>query len=65
MDGEAIMAVFSMSTGIDSLKDILPKFGQRIKVFKSLKDAINQTMVQEVSVKVQFMLIMYEVMSKL
>lgn len=39
MDGEAIFATFGASPGHDCLKDVLPKFGQRIKVYCSLKKA--------------------------
>ena len=37
MDGEAITAVFTTSPGPDCLKDVLPKLGQRLKVYNALK----------------------------
>lgn len=37
MDGEAIAAVFTTSPGPDCLKDVLPKLGQRLKVYNALK----------------------------
>ena len=44
MDGEAIVALFGIGCGVDTLKDILPKLGQRIKVYTCLKGAIVQEM---------------------
>ena len=34
MDGEALFGAFG---SLDCLKDVLPKFGQRIKVYKAIK----------------------------
>ena len=33
MDGEAVMALFGMVSGVDTLKGILPKLGQRNTTF--------------------------------
>lgn len=40
MDGEAIIDAFGATPGHDCLKEVLPRFGQRIKVYKALKKAI-------------------------
>ena len=37
MDGEAITAAFASCPGADSLKDVFPKLGQRLKVYTALK----------------------------
>ena len=42
MDGEAIAAVFATSPGPDCLKDVLPKLGQRLKVYNALKTLYEQ-----------------------
>ena len=42
MDGEAITNAFSEQSGPDCLKDVIPKFGQRIKVYKALKTALGE-----------------------
>ena len=47
MDGEAIVAAFGANAGHECLKEVLPKFGQRIKVYNSLKRALGETL-QEV-----------------
>lgn len=49
MDGDAIVAAFGITSGPDCLKDVLPRFGQRIKVYHSLREAIGETLKQEVS----------------
>ena len=48
MDGEAITNAFSEQSGTDCLKDVIPKFGQRIKVYKALKTALGEAIVLEV-----------------
>lgn len=45
MDGEAIYQALGTSTGPDCLKDVLPKFGERLKVYNALKFAIGKEMV--------------------
>lgn len=37
MDGEAVDEAFATASGPDYIKDVLPKFGQRVKVFNALK----------------------------
>ena len=37
MDGEAIAAAFGSCPGPDSFKTVLPKLGQRLKVYNALK----------------------------
>lgn len=49
MDGDAIVAAFGMTLGMDVFKDVLPKFGQRVKVYQCLKEAVEQAMFKEVS----------------
>ena len=48
VDGEAIASAFSTQSGPDCLKDIIPKFGQRIKVYKAIKSAMGAALLQEV-----------------
>ena len=37
MDGEALFGAVGCQVGPDCLKDILPKFGQRIKVYRAIR----------------------------
>ena len=39
MDGEAVFDAIGCQVGPDCLKDVLPKYGQRIKVYKAIKTA--------------------------
>ena len=48
MDGEAIISAFNALTGLECLKDVIPKFGQRIKVYKAIKAAMGEAFMQEV-----------------
>ena len=48
MDGEAVFDVIGCQVGSDCLKDVLPKYGQRIKVYKAIKTALEVTISQEV-----------------
>ena len=41
VDGEALLGVFGCQAVPDCLKDALPKFGQRIKVYRAIKDKAN------------------------
>ena len=41
MDGEEIFGAFGCQVGPDCLKDILPTYGQRIKVYRAIKAAID------------------------
>ena len=36
MDGLAIAAAFATTPGPDCLKDVLPKLGQRLRIFQNL-----------------------------
>ena len=45
MDGEAVIAGLSSSTGPDWLKDVLDKVGVRLKVHSTLKMLYTPTMV--------------------
>ena len=49
MDGEAIFGAFGCQVGPDCLKDILPTYGQRIKVYRAIKAAIDVIHCNEVS----------------
>ena len=40
MDGEAISTALGTKSGPDCLKDVLPKLGQRLKVYKALQEHI-------------------------
>lgn len=48
MDGEAIAEAFGTCSGPDCLKDILPKFGPRVKVYNALKLSLDFEMTSEV-----------------
>lgn len=48
MDGEALLAAFGERPGPDCIKDILPKFGQRIKVYRKLKEELDKEMTHDV-----------------
>lgn len=40
MDGEAIFDAIGCQVGPDCLKDVLPKYGHRIKVYRAIKSAM-------------------------
>ena len=40
MDGDAIMDALATYSGPDSLKEVLPKYGQRIKVYKAISQEV-------------------------
>ena len=46
MDGEAVLDAFGCEVGPDCLKDVLPKYGQRIKVYHAIKLAMGTTILQ-------------------
>ena len=48
MDGEAISAAFASCPGPDSFKAVLPKLGQRLKVYNALKVFIEEVQVRKV-----------------
>ena len=37
MDGEAICQAFATATGPDCIKDVLPRFGERVKVYNAIR----------------------------
>jgi len=45
MDGEAIAAAFGSCPGPDSFKTVLPKLGQRLKVYNALKATFEEMQV--------------------
>lgn len=38
MDGESLCTLFESSPGPDCLKDIVPKLGPRLRMYKEIKD---------------------------
>ena len=51
MDGEALFDAFGCQSGPDCLKDVVPKYGQRVKVYKAIKLAMSASLIQQVSNK--------------
>ena len=41
MDGEAISVAFATHSGPDCLKDVIPKYGLRLKVYQALKQVLD------------------------
>lgn len=41
MDGEAVTAAFATNPDPDCLKEVLPKLGQRLRVYKAFQEHIN------------------------
>lgn len=48
MDGEAICQALGAVSGPDALKDILPRFGERLKVYNAIKAFLNEDLSQKV-----------------
>lgn len=48
MDGEATMAAFATCSGPDCLKDVVSKYGSRVKVYNAIRAAINECYQQKV-----------------
>ena len=48
MDGEAIYQAFGTLSGPDCLKDVLPRFGERLKVYNAIKSVIGTEFYQKV-----------------
>ena len=48
MDGEATMAAFATCSGPDCLKDVVSKYGSRVKVYNAIRVAINECYQQKV-----------------
>ena len=40
MDGDAIMDALASCSGPDCLKEVLPKYGQRIKLYKAISQEV-------------------------
>ena len=49
MDGEALFDAFGCQSGPDCLKDVILKYGQRVKVYKAIKVAMDASLMQEVN----------------
>ena len=47
MDGRAVLGALGCEVGPDYLKTILPKYGQRIKVYNCIKSAVGTAPVQK------------------
>ena len=41
MDGKAIQQTYATRSGPDCLRDVIPKYGQRVKVYNFIKQAID------------------------
>lgn len=41
MDGQALIDAFEMCPGPDCLKDVIPKYGIRIKAYKALQQHLS------------------------
>ena len=48
MDGEAVLGALGRQVGPDCLKNILPKYGQRIKVYHAIRLAVGTAPPQEI-----------------
>ena len=49
MDGKAIQQAYGTYSGPDCMRDVLPKYGQRVKVYHFIKNAIESTLTPLVS----------------
>ena len=45
MDGEAIVSAFGVACGPDCLKDVVKRYGDRLKIYRKLKTLIEQEQV--------------------
>ena len=48
MDGDALMTLVGTSAGPDCLKELIPKVGARVKVYKHIKACYNEDMVSKI-----------------
>ena len=48
MDGEAICAALASSPGPDALRDLIPKLGVRLKVYRAIRSVLDQQYVLQV-----------------
>ena len=49
MDGKAIQQAYGTCSGPDCMRDVLPKYGKRVKVYHFIKKAIESTLTPLVS----------------
>ena len=42
MDGEAVCLALATTAGPDCLRDVIPKYGLRLKVYRAIKGALTQ-----------------------
>lgn len=42
MDGEAICLALATTTGPDCLRDVIPKYGLHLKVYRAVKETLTQ-----------------------
>lgn len=45
MDGEAIVSAFGVACGPDCLKEVVKRYGDRLKIYRKLKTLIEQEQV--------------------
>lgn len=45
MDGEAIFTAFATAPGPDCIREVVPKLGYRLKVYRCLKSLIEESQV--------------------
>ena len=50
MDGEATVAAFATCPGPDCIKEVVPKYGYRVKVYNAIRAALNENYQQRVLV---------------
>ena len=50
MDGEAVVSAFAACPGPDCLKDIVPKLGQRLKVYHCIRSSLSREVQDKVSI---------------
>lgn len=48
MDGEATVAAFATCPGPDCIKEVVPKYGYRVKVYNAIRSALNENYEQKV-----------------
>lgn len=48
MDGEATVAAFATCPGPDCIKEVVPKYGYRVKVYNAIRAALNDNYQQKV-----------------
>ena len=42
MDGEAVFLALATTAGPDCLRDVIPKYGLCLKVYRAIKDTLTQ-----------------------